>query len=87
MEVDKQNLPEETKEGPPERERVKKKKVWGHRGEHFLEEKVISGIYTPEYSFRSRTKRALWVKDALVFGSFRKDSLIEWWHQIGTALG
>ena len=29
MEVDKQNLPEETKEGPPERERVKKKKVWG----------------------------------------------------------
>ena len=29
MEVDKQNLPEETKEGPPERERVKKKKSVG----------------------------------------------------------
>ena len=79
MEVGKQNLTKESKEGPPEKEKVKKK-VWGHRGEHFLEEKVISGIYSPECSFRNRTKRALWVKNALVFGSFRKDSLIEWWH-------
>ena len=32
MEVDKQNLTEETKEGPPERERVKKKSVGSQRG-------------------------------------------------------
>lgn len=82
MEVDKQNLTEEIKEGPPEREKVKlkKKNVRGHRGEHFLEEKVISGIYSPECPFRNRTTKALWVRNALVFGSFRKDSLIEWWH-------
>lgn len=67
MEVDKQNLTE-IKEGPPDREKVKRKKlVWGHRGEHFLEEKVISGIYSPECSFRNRTKKALWVQNALVF--------------------
>lgn len=80
MEVDKQNLTEEIKEGPSERKKVKKKNVWGHRGELFLEEKVISGIYSPECPFRNRYKKALWVKNALVFGSFRKDSLVEWWH-------
>ena len=37
MEVEKQNLTEEIKEGPSERKKVKKKKkkkkiVWGHKG-------------------------------------------------------
>lgn len=48
--------------------------MWGHAGVRFLEDKVVSRVFSSASSFRERTKSALLVKNALLFSDLNENS-------------